>query len=130
MKKRILVALAIGTAVSGGVFASATTLGTISDKSLGAGANAVASCDSDGVSTAYAATYNSTTKAYDATTVTVTGVAPACATKTMRVALVKADGSTAFEQSKTVGSTGTEAFTIPTGAGADTVERVAVAIFG
>lgn len=127
--KRLLVALVLGAAVSGGVFASATTLGGVSNASLGANAAAVASCDADGVASTYATTYNSTSKKYDATGVTVSGIANACTGKTLKFNLVNSAGVSLFEGTKTVAGA-SETFVVPAGTSADLVDHVAVAIFG
>lgn len=127
--KRIIVALVIGAAVSGGVFASATTLGGVNATSLGANNAAVTACDADGVASTYGTTYNATTKKYDATSVTVTGIAAGCVGKTIKFTLVNAAGTSLFEGSKAVAAT-SEAFTVPAGTAAELVDNVAVTIFG
>jgi hypothetical protein len=127
--KRMLVALVIGAAVSGGVFASATTLGGVSNASLGANNAAVTACDADGVAATYATTYNATSKKYDATGVTVTGIAAACIGKTLKFNLVNTAGTSLYEGSKTVAAA-SETFTVPAGTAAELVENVAVTIYG
>ena len=127
--KRIIVALAIGAAVSGGVFASATTLGGVTPNSLGANNAAVTACDADGVASTYGTTYNATTKKYDATGVTVTGIAAGCIGKTIKFTLVSSTGASLFEGSKTVAGA-TEAFVVTAGTAAETVDNVAVTIYG
>jgi hypothetical protein len=127
--KRIIIALVVGVAVSGGVFASATTLGGVSNASLGANNAAVTACDADGVATTYGTTYNATSKKYDATSVTVTGIAAGCVGKTIKFNLVNTAGTSLFEGSKTVAAT-SEAFTVPAGTAAELVDNVAVTIFG
>jgi hypothetical protein len=51
--KRLIVALLVGGAVFGTVFAAAASLGGITSASLGADSAAVTSCDTDGVSVAF-----------------------------------------------------------------------------
>ena len=127
--KRMLVALVIGAAVSGGVFASATTLGGVNTASLGANNAVVTACDTDGVASTYGTTYNATSKKYDATSVTVTGIAAGCIGKTIKFSLVNAAGTSLFEGSKAVAGA-SEAFTVPTGTAAELVDNIAVTIFG
>ena len=52
--KRTLIALGAGLTVFAGVFAMAASLGGITSSRVGADNTAVASCDTDGVTTAYA----------------------------------------------------------------------------
>jgi hypothetical protein len=127
--KRMLIALVIGAAVSGGVFASATTLGGVNTNTLGASTAAITACDSDGVSSVYGTTYNTTSKKYDATSVTVSGIAAGCIGKTLKFTLVSSTGSSLYEGTKTVAGA-SEAFTVPAGTAADSVENLAVTIFG
>ncbi|HYD10221.1 MAG TPA: hypothetical protein VEA78_08965 [Acidimicrobiales bacterium] len=127
--KRILAALVIGAAVSGGVFASATTLGGLNGQSLGANNATVTACDTNGVTSAYTTTYSSTSKKYDATGVTVGDIAAACVGKTLKFSLVNTAGTSLYEGTKTVAGT-SEAFTVPAGTPAENVDNIAVTIFG
>lgn len=128
--KRIIVALAIGAGVSGGVFASATTLGGVTPQSLGANNAAVTACDTDGVAATYTTGYNATTKKYDATGVSVTGIAAGCSGKTLKFNLVTSAGASLYEGTKTIAGT-SEAFTITAGtAPAESVSDIAVTIHG
>ena len=68
-------------------FGAATSLGGVNARTLGAGAAAVASCDSDGVGISY------TTSGTTVTDVTVTGVAAACTGGMLRVVLANASGT-------------------------------------
>jgi hypothetical protein len=127
--KRMLIALVIGVAVSGGVFASATTLGGVSTNSLGANNAAVTACDADGVASTYGTTYNATSKKYDATSVTVSGIAAGCTGKTLKFTLVSSAGTSLYEGTKAVAGT-SEAFTVPAGTPAESVDNIAVTIYG
>jgi hypothetical protein len=90
MKKRFVIgALVLGTVFTT-VFGFAATLG-VSGSELGAGNAAVASCDTDGVSTSYDNAWDAADKRYEVTTVTITGIANTCDGKTLKVALT--DGS-------------------------------------
>ena len=127
--KRIVLAIVLATAIGGGVFASATTLGGLTDKSIGANTTAVAACDANGVTSSYGTTYNATSKKYDATTVVVGDIAAGCVGKTVKVTMVNAAGASLFEGSKTVAGT-SETFTVAAGTPAETVDSVAVTVFG
>lgn len=127
--KRFLIALVVGAVVFGGVFASATTLGGVTNASLGANNAAVTACDADGVASTYGTTYNATSKKYDATSVTVSGVAAACVGKTIKFSLVNAAGTSLYEGTRTVAGA-SEVFTVPAGTAAELVDNVAVTIFG
>jgi len=69
LRRRGLIAAAIGFCVFAVVLASAATL-TVNSGDLGAGTDLVASCDTDGVTTSIATTYTSGT-GYTVTSVTV-----------------------------------------------------------
>lgn len=76
--KRIVMAVAIGAVVFGGIFGLAANLGVSSD-TLGAGTSAVAACQTAPVSVSYTPTYDATgTAGYRATTVTVDDLAAGC----------------------------------------------------
>jgi hypothetical protein len=106
MRRRILKGLAIVT-VFGGVFAMAASLGGISSANLGADDAVVASCDTDGVTTAYTSGWDATDERYETSAVTVGGLADTCDGQTMKVTLI--DSSNA--------SLGEGTLTIPTGVG-------------
>jgi hypothetical protein len=85
-RRKIAGAIA-GLTVFGAVFASAASLGGITSGQVGADDAAVTSCDTDGVTTAYTTSWDATDDRYEVTTVTVSGIAVACATKTLSVSL-------------------------------------------
>jgi hypothetical protein len=79
MKKRTLVALVAGLAVFASTFAFAATLGGLTSGEVGANNTVVAACDTDGVTTSYAAAaWDTTDKRYEVASVTVSGVNDAC----------------------------------------------------
>lgn len=86
--KRYLAALAIGGAVFGTVLASAATLGTITDGTLGASDAAVDGCQELGLSTNYVAAWDATDNRYEVTSVEVNGLTAACAGKRIGIVLV------------------------------------------
>lgn len=111
-KKRLVFGLLFGVTMFGAVMGSAASLGGITADGLGAEAAVIASCDADGVTTAYTTTYNTTgTAGYKVTTVTVAGLANACDGKAIEVRLTGAGNASLQAVSKTVetdaGSTST-----------------------
>jgi hypothetical protein len=91
MRKRLTIGLVAATAVFGIVFASAASLGGITAQSLGADDSVVASCDTDGVSTAYVTVYTAAgTAGYKVDSVTVSGINNACDGKAIKVTLTGA----------------------------------------
>ena len=102
--KRLLFALLFGTGAYAIVFASAATIGTVTDAGVGSGNQVIASCDTDGVNTAYGYTYAASTPGYNVTTVSVTSIATPCNGKNISVTVAKSDGSTPSTGSGTVAS--------------------------
>lgn len=101
--KRLLLALLFGTFVYTIAFASAATIGGVTDAGVGSGNTVVASCDTDGVSTAYGTAYSSAAPAgYNVTTVSVTGINAACNGKAISVTVAKSDGTTPATGTATV----------------------------
>ena len=91
--KRTLIALGAGLTVFAGVFAMAASLGGITSSRVGADNTAVASCDTDGVTTAYATAWDATDKRYEVSSVTVGGVNDACDGHTLAVSLTDTSGT-------------------------------------
>jgi len=103
--KRLLLALLLGTFAYAIAFASAATIGTVTDAGVGSGNTVVASCDTDGVNTAYGTTYSASAPAgYNVTTVNVTSINTACNNHTISVTVAKSDGSTPATGTGTVTS--------------------------
>lgn len=102
--KRLLLALVFGTAAYTIAFASAATIGTVTDAGVGSGNQVIASCDTDGVNTAYGTAYSASTPGYNVTTVNVTNINAACNGKTISVTVAKSDGSTPSTGAGTVAS--------------------------
>jgi len=93
--KRLLLALLFGSCAYAIAFASAATIGTVTDSGVGAGNTVIASCDTDGVNTAYGYTYSASAPVgYNVTTVNVTSINTACNGKNISVTVAKSDGST------------------------------------
>jgi hypothetical protein len=93
MKKRTGIAVLAALLVFGGVLAMAASLGGITSTKVGADNTALASCDTDGVSTSYSTAWDATDDRYEISTVTVSGVADACDTQTLSVSLTDSTGT-------------------------------------
>jgi hypothetical protein len=96
MRRSILKLLAV-VSVFGGVFAMAASLGGISSASLGADDAAVASCDTDGVTTSYTSGWSASDERYDVSAVTVGGVDDGCDGRTVKVTLIDSSGASLAE---------------------------------
>ena len=93
MKRRLVIAILAGLLVFAGVFAMAASLGGITSNQVGADNTAVASCDTNGVTTSYATGWDATDKRYEITSVTVGGVNDACDGETLSVSLTDSTGA-------------------------------------
>lgn len=145
MKKRILLALGLAVIIGVGAFASASTLGGITNKGLGANDQVVASCDTDGVTTAYTTrtstgavspgvTANTTGVHWDVASVAVSGINAACAGEQLKIVIVNSAGTQLYAPAaKTVAGT-TETFALASGVDpavpAESVYHIAVVIAG
>ncbi|MGI9113142.1 MAG: hypothetical protein ACR2GT_13270 [Gaiellaceae bacterium] len=92
MNKRTLIATLIALASFTGIYAMASTLGGVTSAKVGADNVAVASCDTDGVTSAYTTAWDTTDKRYEVTAVTVSGVADTCDGQTLSVSLTDSAG--------------------------------------
>lgn len=99
--KRTLIALAAGIAVTGGVFASAASLGGVQSTSLGSSATVVASCDTDGVALDYSTAYNAESGTYVVNSVTVDNINDACKGQMIEVSLENDKGDTTTTTART-----------------------------
>jgi hypothetical protein len=94
-KRRIgLIAIGFGVIGTSGVLASAASLGVSTTGSLGTGVQVVAACDNDGVNVEYITGFSSATGRYEVTDVDITGIAPACYEKSLKITL-RGPGATA-----------------------------------
>jgi hypothetical protein len=93
MSKRTILAILAGLLVFASVFALAASLGGITSGKVGADNTVVASCDTDGVTTSYATSWDATNKRYGVSSVTVSGVNDACDGETLSVSLTDASGA-------------------------------------
>jgi hypothetical protein len=93
MRKRTILALLVSLTVFASLYAMAASLGGITSDSVGADTAVVASCDTDGVTAAYATSWDATDKRYEITSATVGGVADTCDGRTLSVSLTDSSGA-------------------------------------
>jgi hypothetical protein len=93
VSRRTIAGVLPGLTVFGAVFAMAATLGGITSGRVGADDEAVASCDTDGVTTSYATSYDAADRRYEITSVTVSGIANLCDGQTLSVSLSDTSGA-------------------------------------
>jgi hypothetical protein len=127
--KKLVVALAGGATVFGGVYGLAASLGLTSD-SLGAGQSVVAACQATPLNATYASTYSATVPGYTVTTVTLTGMATTCQSKAYKITLSGAAGASLGEATGTTPATGTTVAATFTNVSANSVTGVAAVISG
>lgn len=125
--KRTLIALTAGLAVTGGVLASAASLGGVDSASLGSSATVVASCDTDGVTIDYSSAYDSASGTYLVDAVTVDGIADACKGESIEVSLKDRDGKTTTSTTRTA-VTGSKQTIAVDGFAGESVDSAAVLI--
>jgi hypothetical protein len=92
-KRGTIVALLVAVVAFSVVFAMAATLGGVSSSKIGADNVAVAACDTDGVTTSYATSWDATDKRYEITGVTVSGVADTCDGQNLNVTMTDTSGA-------------------------------------
>ena len=86
-RRAALVAIGLGIIGTGGVLASAASLGVSTTGSLGTGVQVIASCDDDGVNVEYLTDFSTATGRYDVVAVKITGIAPACVERNLKITL-------------------------------------------
>ena len=126
MSKRTIAGVVAGLTVFGAVFASAASLGGITSGQVGADDAAVASCDTDGVTTAYTTAWDTNDRRYEISQVTVSGIAAACLTKTLSVVL--SDGTAQIGSGTATVLTASQAVPMSPAASAEASVEVHVAI--
>lgn len=125
--KRTVLALVAGLAVTGGIFASAASLGGVTSSNLGSSATVVASCDTDGVSVDYTTAYDVTSGTYLVNTVTVGEIDPSCKGEQIEVSLKDRDGKATTTTTRTA-VTGTKQSISVEGFAGESVDSAAVLI--
>jgi hypothetical protein len=127
MNKKLALGIAAGVSAFAAVTASASSLGGVTTEQLGASAEVVASCDTDGVKVDYATSYKN--GKYGVTAVDLSGIDAKCADQTVTVTLFdKAEGSLAEASGTNKGTSQTLA--LGTSVDAEKVEGLAVVISG
>ena len=111
-KRRTLGALLASAIVFGVVYAFAASLGGITSNKVSADNVAVASCDSDGVNSAYTTGWDATDKRYEVGTVTISGVADACDGQTLFVSLTDSTGAQIGTGSVAIPTSGATSFAV------------------
>ena len=127
MRNKGLAVLA-GVGVAGLVGAAAASL-DLTSNSLGADAQVVASCDTDGITVDWTTTYNSTAQRFDVSEVVLSGVALACAGLDLEIVLTDGTGATLTTFSGSAASTTTTA-ALGTPVNAESVEGISAVISG
>jgi hypothetical protein len=112
MRKRTILALLVSLAVFGSLYAMAASLGGISSGNLGADSSIIASCDTNGVTAAYATTWDTTDKRYEVTSVTVGGVADTCDGQTLNVSLTDTSGAQISSGTLAIPTSAATSFTV------------------
>jgi spore coat protein U-like protein len=125
--KRTIIAITAGLAVTGGVFASAASLGGVTSTNLGSSATVVASCDTDGVSVDYDTAYDAASGTYLLTSVTVDGIDASCKGEKIEVSLKNSDGKASTTTSRAV-VTGSSQLLEVDGFAGESVDSAAVLI--
>lgn len=101
--KRNLIAVAVALVVFGGTFAFAASLGGVTTGTVGDSATVVASCDTDGVNTSFSApAWDSGTKHYGVSVLSVSSINAACNGDTIDVTLTDTGGASLGEATGTV----------------------------
>ena len=101
--KRLIIALVVGLVIFAMVYAFAATL-NVNTKSLGAGGNAVASCNAS-ANVSYNAVYSAALPGYKVSTVPITSAA-GCANMAFRVTLTGAANASLGEVTGNLDATG------------------------
>lgn len=112
MRKRLFLATLAGLVVFASVFALAASLGGITSGGVGADNTAVASCDTNGVTTSYTTAWDATDKRYEITATTVSGVSDACDGETLSVSLTDSTGAQIGAGSLAIPASAATSFTV------------------
>lgn len=127
---RIALAIGAGVLATGAVAASAATLGSLTPQSLGSSSAAVSGCQTGSLAVSWGTpTYSASGPTYNVTQATLGGIAPSCNSKTYRMTIANAAGTSLREVN---GSTGAAGSVSPTFTAVDTqaIGRVTVVIYG
>ncbi len=128
-RKRYVIAAGVAGVALVGATAMAATLGGLASENLGAQSSVVASCDGDGVTTAFTVAYDAADARDEVTVVSVGGVHVDCAGQTLTVTLTDSSNAVRDTASMTAVS-GTNAVSTGTPPAAVLVENVHIVITG
>jgi len=127
--KRLSIAALVAALTLAGFLAMAASLGGVTSTSLGADTTAIASCDTDGITTSYTVVYDATDARHEVSEVIVGGVDVACNGQNMTVTLTNAAG-TSLDTTTVVAATGSNTVATTTAPDAELVTNVHVVITG
>jgi len=85
--KKLILSLVMAIALIGGVYGAAASLGTLTTQDIGATSADVASCDTDGVETAYTVDVDPSDDTLVVVDVTISNIADACRAKPIVVSI-------------------------------------------
>lgn len=125
LRRTHLVAVVAALVVGGSVYAAAASLGGITSDAVGADDTAIASCDTDGVTTAYTTGWDAVDQRYEISAVTVGGIANACNGLKAYVTLTDAGGAQIADGNATIAGN-SQAVTVTPGAPSETTVGVHV----
>ena len=129
--KKKLVAGLVALGAFGALTASASSLGGLRSTSVGASANVVASCDTDGVDISYSENaWHAATNDYRSNVVTLSGVNAACEGQAFRLTLSNASASLAETVGTITLSSGKQAVTLSSPVRSEDVARTSLVITG
>jgi hypothetical protein len=130
LNRRKIIAFFAAAIVAGAIYAAAASLGGITSATVGADDTVVASCDTDGVTTAYTTAWDAVDQRYEVTVVTVGGVSDTCDGLTLYVTLTNAAGAQIGAGSVAIPSSvaTSHAVTLTTAASSELTEGVHVLI--
>jgi len=114
----------------GALTASAATLGRLDSTSLGAGQNAVASCNTTGIALAYTNVYNAASNDYQTTAVTLSDVASSCMGKHYQLTLSGGASSLSESTGTVTLAAGSQTVTLTAPVSARAVTRASLVITG
>jgi len=126
---RYLLAGLVAAVAFGSFVAMAASLGGITAEDLGADDSAVASCDTDGVTTSYTIVYDAVDARDEITETIVGGVAAGCAGQTITVTLTNS-ADAVLDTASAVAAAGSNTITSATPPSAELVANVHVVITG
>jgi hypothetical protein len=128
--KRLLIAVLASTIAFGAVYGLAASL-NLTTESLGAADTTVAACQAGQLTATYSTSYSASVPGYAVGTVTVTGLAATCYSKTYRITLSGSGDTSLGEATGTTPASGTSfAATVSPAIDAAALTGIAVVISG